>query len=190
MSICDDKCVIYLNALINICLNKQFKQEVIDMDILKIACICLSAWFINKQITKDTKISKDQGEIVNGLILIITYCFSIIHQIDGSEHFDDIVSASLQVVQEMDIFKIFQIMSQHNEQCVHFFSFNSSLRGFCETSVYRFNVVGQQQNDCLNLVDFCYYLLQNYPKDAIEYLAGCCIDTNTLQLCLQSEQLI
>lgn len=143
MSICDEKCVIYLNALINICLNKQFKQEVIEMNVLKIACICLSAWFINKQITKDTKISKDQGEIVNGLILIITYCFSIIHQIDGSENFDEIVSASLQVVQEMDIFKIFQIMSQHNEQCVHFFSFNSSLRGFCETSVYRFNVVGQ-----------------------------------------------
>lgn len=59
---------------------------------------------------------------------------------------------------------------------------------FCATAVYRFNTVGRQSNDCLELFPFVSALIEKSPIDGLEFLAGCCYEQEVLLEMIQNEQ--
>ncbi|CAL6001116.1 Conserved_hypothetical protein [Hexamita inflata] len=179
----------YLEALRNICYNKQFAEQVLDMKILTTCCITLSSWFIKRNnIIQEKDVPKHEAEMVKILVNLISYCFTLIQAVQQKDVFDEKLTQAIEVIQEMDIFRIFQLLCQYDNDAIKFFSFNSDLMKFCATAVYRFNTVGRQSNDCLELFPFVSALIEKSPIDGLEFLAGCCYEQEVLLEMIQNEQ--
>lgn len=78
------------------------------MKILTTCCITLSSWFIKRNnIIQEKDVPKHEAEMVKILVNLISYCFTLIQAVQQKDVFDEKLTQAIEVIQEMDIFRIF-----------------------------------------------------------------------------------